>query len=506
LLQALMFWTHDEDDLAPDRSTQGRLPKDVERWVLGGAGGPTRCDEVIETSISWLFLFRGRVLKFKKAVDFGFVDFTTLERRLWAARRELDFNRLTAPTLYRRLVAIGRTPSGDVAERPEDQALDIAVEMARFDQEAILARRLPLDGDFAESLGRRIGAIHLAAAPGLAGGGSAGLDYVMRSNAEQLARHPGGLMRDDVIALEAAATRAWESARDLLDERLASGFCRACHGDLHTQNIVLIHGEPVLFDCIEFSDRLREIDVLYDIAFLLMDLAFRGSLEAANRAFNGWLDATARGLDSSMWRGLAVLPLFQAVRATVRAHVSAREGKDEAAGAYLAAAARWLQPQGARLVAVGGLSGAGKTFHARRLAPALGAAPGAVVLRSDEIRKRLMGRSAHERLSQEAYRPEISAEVYATLERTAAACLAGGRSVIADAVFLSAESRRRIEEVADAAGAPFAGVWLEGRPDVLRRRLGERRGDASDADAAVLERQLAQDPGEITWARTPAGG
>jgi aminoglycoside phosphotransferase family enzyme/predicted kinase len=491
--------------LAPDRSTQGKLPEDVQRWVLGGAGESTPCDEVIETSISWLFLLGGRVLKFKKAVDFGFVDFTTLERRLWAARRELDFNRLTAPGLYRRLVTIGRTPSGEVAERPQDEALDIAVEMTRFDQEAILARRLPLDGDFAESLGRRIGEIHLAAAPGLSGGGSAGLDYVMRSNAGQLARHPGGLKRDDVVALEAASAGAWERVRDLLDERLAGGFCRACHGDLHTQNIVLIHGEPVLFDCIEFSDRLREIDVLYDIAFLLMDLAFRRSLEAANRAFNGWLDATARGLDGSMWRGLAALPLFQAVRATVRAHVSAREGRDEAAVAYLAAAARWLQPQGASLLAVGGLSGAGKTSHARRVAPTLGPAPGAVILRSDEIRKRLMGRSAHDRLPAEAYQPGISDEVYATLERTAADCLAAGRTVIADAVFLSADSRRRIERIATEAGAPFAGIWLEGRPDILRQRLAVRRGDASDADAAVLERQLAQDPGEITWARRPTG-
>jgi aminoglycoside phosphotransferase family enzyme/predicted kinase len=484
----------------------GRLEADIERWVVGGAGGPTACERTIETSISWLFLFEDRVLKFKKAVDLGFVDFATYEKRLWAAERELAFNRLTAPDLYRRLVFVGRTDSGVIGECAPLEGLDVAVEMRRFDDDALLAQALPLEGAMAEDLGRRIARFHLAAAPGAAGGGAAGLRYVIDSNAEQFAGHPGGLDADRVAEVTEASLRVWADLSGLLDERLARGFCRACHGDLHLQNIVLLGGVPALFDCIEFSDRLREIDVLYDIAFLLMDLARRGATDAANRAFNGWLDEAARGLDPSIWRGLAAMPLFQAVRATVRAHVSAREGKDAAAKAYLAAASAWLKPHQAQLLAVGGLSGSGKTTFARRVAPDLDAAPGAVVLRSDEIRKRLLGKATFERLGPDSYAPEISARVYAALSSAAADCLAAGRSVIADAVFLSLAERRRMEEVARAAGVPFEGIWLDAPEAVLRDRLRAREGDASDANLQVLADQLGQDSGQINWSRRPAGG
>jgi aminoglycoside phosphotransferase family enzyme/predicted kinase len=464
----------------------GRLAADVEAWVLAGAGGESPCEGTIETSISWLFLFSARVLKFKKPVDLGFADFTTPERRLWAARRELAFNRLTAPDLYRRLVVVGRIGNGEIGECDAQAMLDIAVEMRRFPQEALLAQGLPRDGAFAEELGRRIARIHLAAAPGRAGAGAAGLRYVIDSNAEQFAGHPGKLQPDSVAALGVETLQAWEELAGLLDERAERGFCRACHGDLHLENIVLLEGEPTLFDCIEFSDRLREIDVLYDIAFLLMDLALRGAKDAANRTFNGWLDETARGLDGSVWRGLAALPLFQAVRATIRAHVNAREGKDQAAQSYLAAAAAWLQPRRARLVAVGGLSGSGKTTLARRMAPQMGPPPGGIVLRSDEIRKRLLGHAPTERLGPEAYSTEVSARVYDALASAAADCLAAGQVVIADAVFLSPQQRGRIEAVARTAGAPFEGVWLEAPEMRLRERLDARSVDASDADAAAL--------------------
>jgi aminoglycoside phosphotransferase family enzyme/predicted kinase len=477
------------------------LAPEVEAWLRAGAGGRWPCERVEETSISWLFFFPGRVLKLKKPLDLGFVDFTTPERRRWAAQREVAFNRRTAPDIYRRVVAIGRAAEGWVEAIDQGEALDYAVEMRRFDEAAILARREPPDGDFAEDLGRRIARFHLSADKGTAGGGAAGQDYVIRSNAEQLAACDGGLDRAAVADLEAVTTASFERLRELLDERMAEGFCRACHGDLHLSNILVEKGEPVLFDCIEFSDRLREIDVAYDVAFLLMDLAQRGAAEAASRAFNGWLDEAARGFPASLWRGLATLPLFQSVRACVRAHVNAREGKGEAAREYLSAARRYLEIPPPRLLAVGGLSGSGKSTRARRLAPEMGGAPGAVVLRTDEIRKRLWGAPPTQRLGPDAYAPDATAKVYGSLFETAREVLAAGLCVIADAAFLEPAQRTRIEAVAREVGAPFDGIWMEAPEAVLRGRLAARGSDASDADAEVLAAQLARDLGEIGWRR-----
>jgi predicted kinase len=262
------------------------------------------------------------------------------------------------------------------------------------------------------------------------------------------------------------------------------------------------HGRPVLFDCVEFSDRLSLIDVLYDLGFLLMDLDFTGARGAANRALNGWLDEAARGLPAEgFWEGLAALPLFQSVRAAVRAHVTVNQDDAELARRYLAAAQGHLAPEPPRLVAVGGYSGSGKTTVARTRAPGIGPAPGAVVLRSDEIRKRLWGRAPLERLPPEAYAPGQSERVYAAMIDAARKTLAAGFAVVLDAAFLRRQERDAAGRLARETGVAFEGVWLEADPDVLRARVAARTGDASDADVAVLERQLAFDVGEIGWRR-----
>jgi aminoglycoside phosphotransferase family enzyme/predicted kinase len=478
------------------------LDPDIEAWLRAGAGGPALCEKVIETSISWVYLFPDRALKLKKPLDLGFLDFTTPTKRRWATERELAFNRATAPDIYRAVRAITRGGDGRLTFDGAGTAADWALEMRRFDETAMLSNRLAVvDGAFAEGLGRTIARYHLQAPPGAVGGGARGLRFVLESNAHLLRGETDQLGADDVERLLAATERAFESVTPLLDRRHAAGFVRCCHGDLHLGNILLEDGAPVLFDCIEFNDALREIDVLYDVAFLLMDLTFRDAQEAANRVMNGWLDEAARGLDGGLFEGLAALPLLQAVRATVRAHVNALEGATDQARRYLAAAERYLAPPAPVLLAVGGLSGSGKTTLARALAPTLGASPGAVVLRSDEIRKRLWGRSPKEKLPPEAYAREVGERVYQTLYDTARTCLAAGRAVVVDAVFLSGDERRRIEAIAREAGTEFHGVWLEAPPETLRDRLAARRDDASDADARVLDFQLALDPGPIDWLR-----
>jgi len=292
----------------------------------------------------------------------------------------------------------------------------------------------------------------------------------------------------------------------LLDRRRATGKVRRCHGDLHLRNVCLFEGRPTLFDCLEFSDELASVDVLYDLAFLLMDLEHRGLADFANLTLNRYLDLT--GEDD----GLAAMPLFLSLRAAIRAHVTAT-AMERAAGfgakpemaaeacRYLDLAAQFLQPRSCRLVAIGGLSGSGKSTLAAALAPGLGAR----VLRSDVIRKRLFGVAPETHLPASAYTSEESRRVYQTLRRQAGDALAAGYSVIIDAVSLKPAERRSFAAVAEAAGVPFSGLWLAAPAATMEGRLRARRHDPSDASPEVLAQQLRQDPGPMDWVRVDAG-
>jgi predicted kinase len=255
-------------------------------------------------------------------------------------------------------------------------------------------------------------------------------------------------------------------------------------------------GRVTPFDALEFDEALATIDTGYDLAFLLMDLDHRVGRAAANRVLNRYV---ARSGDAGL---TAALPLWLSLRAMIRAHVVAKARGVASGLPYLARAEAILAPPSPRLVAVGGLQGTGKSRLARALAPGLGAAPGALVLRSDEIRKRCAGVAPEERLPASAYAPEASIAVFRELAELAAEVLRGGHAVIADAAFLRPEERAAIE--AARGEAPFTGFWLEAPLDVLRARVVGRRGDASDADAAVLEAAAARDHGPVTWQRLDA--
>ena len=461
-----------------------------------------KADRVIETHIAAVFLVGERAYKLKKAVDLGFLDFSTRDKRRWAIRRELEFNRRTAPDIYLDMAEVVRRPDGRLAMGQAGEPLESVLVMRRFDPEAVLSNAPGrVEGDFAEALGRQVAALHASA--DVRPGGAASLAYVIGSNADHLRRLASVLGSERVEQLVKATDAEFERRKALLDARGAAGQVRRCHGDLHLGNILEEGGRAIPFDCIEFNDALSEIDVLYDIAFLLMDLGFRGQAAGANRVLNGYLDEAARSFGEATLEGLAALPLFMAVRASVRAHVNAHNGDLEAARAYVEAALRhltWPQPE---LRAVGGLSGSGKSTFARQIAPGLGSTPGAVILRSDEIRKRLWGAKPTEPLPSEAYAEGQSGRVYGAMMREAALVLQAGRSVVLDAVFLKHGERAAAEELAEKAGVAFEGAWLEVPAEVMRQRISARTRDASDADVGVLERQLKHDPGQIGWKRTP---
>jgi len=310
-------------------------------------------------------------------------------------------------------------------------------------------------------------------------------------------------------------TAAIGTAAARLDARAAEGFVRRCHGDLHLDNIVVWQGRPVLYDAIEFDEAIASVDTLYDLAFLLMDLDRHHQRAAANVVLNRYLWRSGERLDL---QGLIALPLFLALRAAVRAMVSADRAAQkpgqtgasdlEMARAYLAAAIDYLALPGPHLIAIGGLSGTGKTTLATSIAPRIGRAPGAIHLRTDLERKRLAGVDALEPLPAAAYTPAARRRIYRSLREKARCVLLAGQSVIIDAVFAEQVARQDFEALAREAGVPFKGLWLHAGSATLRQRVAGRSRDASDATPEVVSRQLGGDLGPFTaqWTVVDAGG
>jgi len=469
--------------------------------------------ERIDTHASIIFLAGARAFKLKRAVRFDYLDFSTAERRRSLCEAEVRLNRRTAPTLYRGVVAVTRQDDGSYALGGNGRPVDWLVEMGRFSQEALFDRLASvgaLDIDLMSPLAAAIADFHKSAEHRSDHGGKAGMSWVIDGNAAGFAEF-GRSCLDPSAAYRVTddSCRELDRRAETLERRRQSGFVRQCHGDLHLRNIVLLDGRPTPFDGVEFNDEISCTDVFYDFAFLLMDLWRRRLPQHANIVWNRYLAETA-DLD-----GVSLVPLFLSCRAAVRAKTSAtaaqlqqdlprRSELEGTAREYLTMAEHLLHPPHPCLVAVGGLSGSGKSTLALRLAPSVGAVPGAVVLRSDETRKRLCGVPLLQHLGPEGYSSRMSERVYATVAEQAALVLRAGHSVVVDAVYARAADRRVIEQVAEAASVPFIGLWLDAPESLLIDRAAQRHNDASDADADVIRMQRAQDIGDIGWSRLDA--
>lgn len=472
----------------------------IDHWLAQSA------ELAIETACARVYLTGEVAYKVKKRVDLGYLDYSTLDLRHWALERELRFNRAAASDIYRAVRKVSEGPSGYELDGA-GEAVEYLLEMRRFDETAVLAARpWAVDGALADALGREVANLHAKADLRPQGGGGEALKFTIDSNAKLLRDLKPRLGADLVEAVVAATDEEFFKRQALLDARRTAGFARHCHADLHLGNILLENGKPILFDCIEFNDILSDIDVQYDLAFLLMDLDFRRRRDAAVRVLSAYLDQASRTEKVGLHEGLSALPLMMSVRAGVRAHVQAHSGDDSAAIAYLNAAIDHLTPVPPSLTAVGGLSGTGKSSFARMIAPGIGAAPGAVVLRTDEIRKRLAGVDHLRPLDPTAYTPDFYAQVYDVMFAEAHSLIRAGRAVILDATFVDPVLRRRAETVAREAGVDFHGVWLEAPMEVLAERISGRRDDASDATADTLKMQGERDLGDLSWARVDATG
>ncbi len=463
-----------------------------------------------------VFLAGDLAYKIKRPVRYDYLDFSTRDRRRAMLARELDLNQPAAPALYLDLVPITRSPAGERALGGDGPAVDWALQLRRFAQDAELGRvaeRGGLDDRLAAALGRMVARYHGDARPHVGADGAARMRRVVTDLTSGLAAMEEAVDADTMQALRAALDAEVAAHGPLLRARAAAGHVRRCHGDLHLGNIVLLDGTPVPFDALEFSERLATTDVLYDLAFLLMDLRHRGLEDQANVVLGRYLQHA--DIDDH-FAGLAAMRLFLALRALVRALVTVQRARlaqgDDAAAAlddarrYVADARSDLRPVPPVLVAVGGLSGTGKSTLATALAPRLGAAPGAVHLRSDVARKVLFAVAETTKLPQSAYTPAVSARIYRSLQHRAECALAAGQSVVLDAVHSSPDDRHAAAAAAATAGVPFLGLWLQATETELVERVNARTGDPSDADAAVVRRQLRDARAPAEWVRIDASG
>jgi len=476
--------------------------RDPASYGLGGE----RVD-VVETHIARVFLVGEDAYKLRKRVHLRFVDFSTLHARHAAAVREMEINRPHAPGIYLGLVPIMRD-EGRLQLGGRGEIVEWAVHMRRFPQEAVLSHREeqgPLSEDLARALADMIARYHQDSPIAQACDGA----RIMASVVEQLS----GALAYGYIDVADRLVAAFDRLKPLLVARGNAACVRRCHGDLHLGNIVLVDNRPVPFDALEFSEALATIDVLYDLAFLLMDLDARGDRQAANAVLNSYVAFEPIGGEIE---GLACLPLFLACRAGVRAVVAMARTEQLAVEeqAELRAEIRrnarladaYLIPPRPVLIAIGGLSGTGKSTLAAVLASQIGAAPGALHVRSDVERKRLFGVPETQRLDRQHYRVGTAQRVYDIVEDKARRALGAGHPVIVDAVFAKEDERVAIEAIAREAGYEFVGLWLAAPPATLIARVEARRDDASDADRRVVREQLSYDLGNIVWTHVGAAG
>lgn len=483
---------------------------DLIQGLLKAEAYPHACGpiELIETHISWVLLTGELAYKLKKPVDLGFLDYRGLERRRFFCEEELRLNRRLAPDLYLDVVTIAGSVSDPRVDGP-GEVLEYAVRMRQFAQGDLLPERMkttPLDATTATRLAQRVAEFHarVAVAPLDSAWGTPQtiLDAMehnfsaVRSNVSD----PG--LEDRLVPLELWTFERHSALTQAMELRKAQGFVRECHGDMHLGNVAVIDGELTLFDGIEFNPGLRWIDVISELAFLLMDLDDRGARRPSRRVLNTYIN------ESGDFGGLTLLRLYQVYRALVRAKVSAirasqsvsdpdtRKRNVAECAQYIELADTYTRTGRPFVWITHGFSGSGKST----LCSHLSALVDAIWLRSDLERKRLFGMAPDEReqggVDKGIYSAEAGQRVYGRLTELAREIIEAGFPVIVDATFLNAPRRFEFRQLARICGAGFRILDLQADLETLHKRIEWRAAldaDPSDADERVLARQLEHD-------------
>ena len=486
-------------------------PLEVSARLLQALQNPSLYDhpihefQVIETHISWVLLTGNFAYKIKKPVDLGFLDFSTLARRRHFCAEELRLNRRLAPDLYLEVVTITGIP-----EKPEfngrDPAIEYAVKMKQFSQQSLLINVLhqgQLKATHIDALAIQLAEFHAriqVAGPNTPFGLPDTLAKPVLANFQFLPAEASHLFGEDRIeALRIWTEREQTDRQGIFLERKSNGFIRECHGDLHLGNIALLDSRVVIFDCIEFNESLRWIDVMSELAFTVMDLIDRGRLDFAYRLLNHYLE------QAGDYNGLVVLRYYLTYRAMVRAKVAGIRLEQEEEGGtlrksaqkdlkgYLELAECLTQPTPASLIIMHGLSGSGKSTISQMVLEMMGA----IRLRSDIERKRLFGLAAEAR-SRDAsvssiYGSEATERTYHKLEKLAEEILDAGYTVIVDATFLKKAQRQPFQNLASRKHIPYFILDVVASKSIMKDRVSQREKnqlDASEATVTVLEDQL----------------
>ncbi|MDH5469048.1 MAG: AAA family ATPase [Gammaproteobacteria bacterium] len=477
--------------------------------LIAGLMAAAACDHpvgeirLVETHISWVILTGDYAYKIKKPVDLGFLDFSTLDKRRFYCEEELRLNRRLAPDAYLDVLPITGTPEQPVLGGQGD-AIEYAVRMVQFDQDAQLdrvLRRGELEPRQLDAIARLVAGFHKTIA--VAGkdsdyGEPATVCHAVEENFQQIHKClPPGESATQLEHLQAWSAMACDRLDTVFSRRKAGGFVRECHGDMHLRNLAWVDGRPLVFDCIEFNPQLRWIDVISEIAFLVMDLQDRDQARLAWRFLNSYLE------DCGDYAGLEVLPFYLAYRAIVRAKVEVIRAAQPAIAtdeqsaamkefhAYLQLANNYTLASRPVLIITRGLSASGKSTVTQALLEQLGA----IRIRSDVERKRLYDVpaeiDARSGVGEGIYAAEAGRQTYEKLAELAGQVLAAGYTVIIDAAFLKTEQVTQFRKLSESTQVAFVILECTAPADILRQRIAGREKGVSDADLSVLEYQLS---------------
>lgn len=456
----------------------------------------TETIELIQTHVSYVFLAGEFVYKLKKPVNFGFLDYSTLEKRKHFCYEELRLNQRGAAELYLDVLPITQTGERFILAG-QGEPVEFVVKMQRFPQETLLSAmydRGELTEEHLEALAKVLAEFHKKAPTNdyiLSFGEVAQIRQAIDENYEQTVSYIGGPQTQEQFDQTKAYTdKLFAEQQALFADRVEKKWIRECHGDVHLRNICFWNGKILLFDCIEFNEPFRFVDVMFDIAYIIMDFDARNRSDLSNLFLNTYLEQTGD------WEGLQVLPLYLSRQSYVRAKVtsfllgdpgipdSVKAESKETASRYYRLAWDYTQQKKGKLMLMSGLSGSGKSTIAKQLARQ----SGAIQIRSDAVRKHLGGVALDEKGDAALYSPEMTQKTYDRLLNLGITLASQGYTVILDAKYDRQELRLPVIEQAKAAGIPLEILHCDAPVEVLHDRISQR-SDISDATPDVLAHQ-----------------
>ncbi|MBD1842400.1 AAA family ATPase [Cyanobacteria bacterium FACHB-63] len=453
--------------------------------------------ELVQTHVSYVFLTGDYVYKLKKPVNFGFLDYSTLEKRKHFCDEELRLNQRGAAELY-----LGVLPVTQAGEKfvlgGDGEVVDYVVKMQQFPQEALLSEmydRGELTEQHLIDLAKVLAAFHQSAPTNdyiLSFGEVSQIRQAIDENYEQTVGYIGiAQTQEQFDQTKAYTDQLFAENEALFQSRVEHRFIRECHGDVHLRNICFWNSKILLFDCIEFNEPFRFVDTMFDIAYIIMDFDARNRPDLSNLFLNAYLE------QSGDWEGLQVLPLYNSRQSYVRAKVtsfllsdssvpeSVKAEAKETASRYYRLSWEYTKPKQGKLILMSGLSGSGKSTIASNLARE----SGAIQIRSDAVRKHLGGIGLDEKGDDSLYSAEMTQKTYDRLRDLGITLASQGYTVILDAKYDRQSLRAPVIEQAQAQGIAIEILYCEASEEVLRDRIAQRQGDISDADLEVLARQ-----------------